>query len=758
MADYSAYQRGPGQTFYPQHAHTRNLPTRVRSPTNSGRILFNPDTPSPSRSPGPQSPQQFGMFNQGHGHQGHNVMMNGGANHQRYAMQMNLGKPFQHNQNHQHHSHAHQQHQEHTGATHTGQYNHQHTASSGGISNVQPHFATTHLQNGTPGSVNSGLSKPPNEHWAEQLQLAQRAREMTQSHSHARNHPSVNKNVVAGTTNGNQKEADKEERNRPVALTTEVAQANNPWTVLDFGGQNLKVVTSALFQYTFLTKLYLNCNKLTSLPAEIGCLRSLTHLDISLNELRYLPPEIGMLVNLKQLLLFDNHLDVLPYDLGSLYQLEMLGIEGNPIPEDLKSITVEHGTTELIKHFRENAPGPPPPTERDWIVLDDVTDSAQETVSALSYNILCDKYCTQSQYGYTPSGALAWDHRRDTILAELRERNADIVCLQEIDQESFNDYFRASLAHDDYKGFFWPKTRAKTMAEREARLVDGCAIFYKNSKYILLDKQLIDFANTAINRPDMKGEHDIFNRVMPRDDIAVVAFLENRMTGSRLIVGNVHVFWNPAYRDVKLVQVAILMEGITRLANKWAKFPACTEKGMYRYTNGDGEDGKETPDVTQEPGPSLEYAEGSQIPLVLCGDFNSLPDSGVYDLIVQGSVSNSHSDLGSRKYGNFTRDGISHPFSLKSSYSAIGEMAFTNYTPGFVGVLDYIWYSTNTLQVVGLLGDINKEYLKRVPGFPNYHFPSDHVALYAQYIVKGRKERKVVEPDFGPGRDRDRRN
>jgi CCR4-NOT transcription complex subunit 6 len=272
----------------------------------------------------------------------------------------------------------------------------------------------------------------------------------------------------------------------------------------------------------------------------------------------------------------------------------------------------------------------------------------------------------------------------------------------------------------------------------------------------LLDKQLIDFANTAINRPDMKGEHDIFNRVMPRDDIAVVAFLENRATGSRLIVGNVHVFWNPAFTDVKLVQVAILMEGITKFANKWAKYPPCTEKEMFRFANGDSEDGKVTADTTQVPGISMEYSDGAQIPLLLCGDFNSLPDSGIYDLIVQGSLSNAHADLGSRKYGNFTRDGISHPFSLKSSYSSIGEMAFTNYTPGFQGVLDYIWYSTNTLQVVGLLGDIDKEYLKRVPGFPNYHFPSDHVALYAQYVVKSRKEKKVVETDFGTGRDRDR--
>jgi len=97
---------------------------------------------------------------------------------------------------------------------------------------------------------------------------------------------------------------------------------------------------------------------------------------------------------------------------------------------------------------------------------------------------------------------------------------------------------------------------------------------------------------------------------------------------------------------------------------------------------------------------------------------------------------------------------MTHPFSLKSSYSNIGELSFTNYTPGFTGVIDYIWYSTNALQVTGLLGEIDKEYLQRVPGFPNYHFPSDHLALLAQFIVKGRKEKKIVEADFGPERGR----
>lgn len=189
------------------------------------------------------------------------------------------------------------------------------------------------------------------------MKLVQAARNSTLSHSHARNHPSVNKNVMAGTGNGLHDENDKEERNRPAAKRAEDGKAKPVWTILDFGGQNLRSITPALFNYTFLSKLYLNCNKLQVVPTAIGKLRALTVLDLSLNELRTLPTEIGMLVNLKQLLLFDNHLENLPFDLGSLYQLDMLGIEGNPIPDELKSIIVEQGTSALIKYFRENSTG-----------------------------------------------------------------------------------------------------------------------------------------------------------------------------------------------------------------------------------------------------------------------------------------------------------------------------------------------------------------------------------------------------------------
>ncbi len=291
---------------------------------------------------------------------------------------------------------------------------------------------------------------------------------------------------------------------------------------------------------------------------------------------------------------------------------------------------------------------------------------------------------------------------------------------------------------------------------------------------------MVEFANTAINRPDMKGEDDVYNRVMPRDNIAVVTFLENRLTGSRVVVVNAHIFWDPSYKDVKLVQVAILMEQVSLLVERYAKWPPCTDKTPITLSEGNGGNGNAgsggggssssnanasanagsgsglggpggggdsgggtnsddagAEEPAAKPAPSMEYASGAHIPLVVCGDLNATTGSGVYDLLAHGTLPGSHPDLAGRAYGNFTRDGMAHPFALKSSYANIGELSFTNYTPNFTEVIDYIWYSTNTLQVTGLLGEVDKEYLQRVPGFPNYHFPSDHLALLAEFMVKG---------------------
>jgi CCR4-NOT transcription complex subunit 6 len=401
-----------------------------------------------------------------------------------------------------------------------------------------------------------------------------------------------------------------------------------------------------------------------------------------------------------------------------------------------------------------NLTEPPLPQERVWHKLDESPADESEIVRALSYNILCERYATQAAYGYVPERVLSWAYRKTLIFDEIKDQNADIVCLQELDKASYDDFFRGKLAECGYNGYFAQKSRAETLGEH-AKYVDGCGTFWKDKKYVKLDTQHLVLGRKAVERPGGKASADMLNRVWQRDDIATVVFLENRQTGARLIVANAHIVWNPKFKDVKLIQAAVMMEELSKLAEKYVKQPPMINKAAFRFA--DAEDSPDTPQP--ELAPSMEYTSPTQIPLLICGDFNSAAGSAVYNLLTKKGLDARHADLDNRDYGSFSHSGMSHDFSLKSAYTHIAdEMPFTNYTPVFKDVLDHIWYSNNSLRCTGMLGAIDQEYLRKVPGFPNFHFPSDHVALVADFRVEKRRTMEGVkrEVDFGPSSSKDR--
>ncbi|KFH40375.1 Glucose-repressible alcohol dehydrogenase transcriptional effector-like protein [Hapsidospora chrysogenum ATCC 11550] len=695
------------------------------------------------------------MYSQNH-QQSHNARLNGAGR----AMPNLLYSFQQHAQHHQHPSqNQHHQGLPDHGISSTNGLGPRGNFPSGVLSNSTPF--NTSLQNGHNATSRAG-QPPPNEMWSEQLRLHQDAeqahRAMTdqqQPHYYARLKASENKGIGGPPPASVKTQADNEntlaDRRRPY----DEEMKRQDWHNMDMSGQGLRNLASELFRYQFLNELYIASNKLTRLPKQIGELRQLRHLDASFNQISELPPELGMCTYLKQLLLFNNDIRQLPYELGSLHLLEMLGIEGNPLDDDIKHEIMQKGTKNLINALKETAPIPPPPAPRQEIVVQEDVSPNLERIKVFSWNILCDKYATSQTYGYTPTAALNWAYRRDCILEELRERDADFLALQEVSTDAFKEDLSPPLAHMDYKGVHWPKSRAKTMSERDAQSVDGCAVFYKQSKFILLDKQLIEFAAIAINRPDMKNQHDVFNRVMPKDNIAVICFFESRLTGARIILVNAHLTWDVALADVKVIQTGILMEHVTKLAEKYSRWPAVKDKKMITVPPADG---SATPPPQAEPGPSQEYRTNTEIPLLVCGDFNSTEDSSVYDLLTKGRVSPDHPELSNYQYGSFTRDGIEHPFSLRDAYAhtkrTADELPFTNYTPGFTDTIDYIWYSTNSLEVVSVLGPPDAGYLTRIPAFPYWHFPADHIQIMSEFVIKGRKEKKLLperEVDFGSG-------
>jgi endonuclease/exonuclease/phosphatase family metal-dependent hydrolase len=58
-------------------------------------------------------------------------------------------------------------------------------------------------------------------------------------------------------------------------------------------------------------------------------------------------------------------------------------------------------------------------------------------------------------------------------------------------------------------------------------------------------------------------------------------------------------------------------------------------------------------------------------PLVVCGDFNSLRDSGVFEFLRQGSLSHEHTDLEHTNYGAFVQQMLTHKFNLASAYDGM---------------------------------------------------------------------------------------
>ncbi|CDS06803.1 hypothetical protein LRAMOSA09328 [Lichtheimia ramosa] len=572
--------------------------------------------------------------------------------------------------------------------------------------------------------VSLSLAGSTSTHVARQLSYAQISRQSSSPHHHARTAAAMARNAPVSSTvtitdpnnphkslNGFSKAEDGRPARSKTNDTTE--ESSQTWTTLDMGGMGLKNLALAVCNYSFLTVLYLNHNNLTFLPPALSKLSHLRTLDVSGNKLTDIPPDLGLLINLRELLLFDNNLVTLPSELGSLYQLETLGLEGNPLDQDIREILIQDGPAAVIQSLRENAPVGMPPPQREWIAVDtsgSETDPGRFTV--LCYNILCQKYVTSQAYGYAPSWALSWEYRKELILSEIFGCDVDIVCLQELSLDLYEDEFREEFRlRGDYDSVYYPKSRAKTMSGTERGHVDGCATFFKSSKFELIEVHLLEYNQKALQRADFKKSADIYNRVMTKDNIAVLTMLENKETLDRILVANTHLHWDPSFADVKLVQVGMLLDGIEKFATKYLNPPS-----------------------TSPNGPT--YASTSDLPTLIAGDFNSEPHSGVYEFLSKGLVRENHDDFGEYLYGDYTKEGLSHNLNLKSAYASIDELPFTNYTPDFKGVLDYIWSTTNTLQVMSLLGPIDKQYLNKVIAFPNPHFPSDHIPIMVELQCK----------------------
>tara|TARA_B110001450_G_scaffold220096_1_gene215408 strand:- start:47 stop:1639 length:1593 start_codon:yes stop_codon:yes gene_type:complete len=370
-------------------------------------------------------------------------------------------------------------------------------------------------------------------------------------------------------------------------------------------------------------------------------------------------------------------------------------------------------------------PAPTPP-RRNLVPVARHDGSEGGTFTVLTYNVLADLYATTEMYGYTPQWALSWNYRRQNILKEIVMHDADILCLQEVQSDHFEDFFAGELAKHGYTAVYKKKTAQ--VFSQGTYVIDGCAIFFKKDRFTLIKKYEVEFNKAALSLVESLGgssqKKDALNRLM-KDNVALIVVLEaleqpgvQAPQGKRqlLCVANTHIHANTELNDVKLWQVHTLLKGLEKIA------------------------------------------ASAEIPMVVCGDFNSVPGSAAHNLLSNGRVDGAHPELATDPFGILRPPSkLQHPLPLVSAYTALskqpcleseaadrqrtrmdaqgtGEPIFTNCTDGFFGTLDYIFYTDDTLAPLSLLElPSEKECRNKYGGLPNTQCSSDHVALMAEF-------------------------
>ncbi|XP_057952567.1 carbon catabolite repressor protein 4 homolog 3-like isoform X2 [Malania oleifera] len=341
--------------------------------------------------------------------------------------------------------------------------------------------------------------------------------------------------------------------------------------------------------------------------------------------------------------------------------------------------------------------------------------SPRERFTVVSYNILGDSNASKHRdlYSNVPSLYMKWNHRKQVICEELIGWNPDIICLQEVDK-----YF--DLANIMIKAGYIGSYKRRT-----GNAVDGCAMFWKADKFRLLEGESIEFKGFGL-----------------RDNVAQLSVFEVtcKAESRRVLIGNLHVLYNPSRGDVKLGQIRLLSLKAHILSKKWGN-----------------------------------------VPVVLAGDFNSTPQSAIYKFLSSSKLnillydrrklSGQRSCHPTQAFGvkrelrspfilmnsllNFWTDEevkvatgnagcevATHPLQLNSSYATVegslrtrnsnGEPLATSYHSKFLGTVDYLWYSDG-LVPVGVLDTLPIEILKRTGGLPYKKLGSDHLALVSEF-------------------------
>ncbi|XP_014667413.1 PREDICTED: protein angel homolog 2-like [Priapulus caudatus] len=217
-------------------------------------------------------------------------------------------------------------------------------------------------------------------------------------------------------------------------------------------------------------------------------------------------------------------------------------------------------------------------------------------VSIMSYNVLAQQLLIGNSflYDHCHPNVLKWSFRCRNLLSEITDANPDVLCMQEVQEDHFQEFWEPQLASLGYAAVYKKRT--------DNSMYDGCATFVKRDKFVIERARVVEFFRAGVV-PLSKHNVAVIVALRARADPCMTS--DPGVTpggGARLFVANTHLLFSPTRGDVKLAQLNLLLAEVDRVA-----------------CSGYDDAGAETYD-----------------PVVVTGDFNSLPHSDVYKLTTRG--------------------------------------------------------------------------------------------------------------------------
>lgn len=237
----------------------------------------------------------------------------------------------------------------------------------------------------------------------------------------------------------------------------------------------------------------------------------------------------------------------------------------------------------------------------------------------VTYNLLADLYADSDYsrtelFPYCPPYALAIDYRKQLFLKEIVGYHGDIICLQEVDSKIFDLDLQPLLGMSGFVGTF--KAKGQT--------AEGLATFFNSRKFSLIRNYGI---NIGENIPTLDIFNDLWTKI--KDNEPLVKRITDRSTAVQVtamravdsnkvvIVANTHLYFHPDADHIRLLQIAFGVKYVEHL---------------YRQVKDE-----------------LAVADGD-IAVLFCGDFNSVPECGIFKLMTQQHVEENFIDFQSSEY------------------------------------------------------------------------------------------------------------